>query len=118
MLLTVHTHIFIYIIGAGSWFVQRKLAVQASVQNEIGLSKQSENISFDSCLLLNISQCKVAEKNKIYVVTVYNPLSQPATHVVSVPSANATYKVYNSEGKNEFPISVCFLFSNLVCHIT
>lgn len=74
-----------------------KLAAQSSVQNEIS-SKRSEKVSFDSCLLLNISQCEVAEKNSKFVVTVYNPLSQPASHVVRVPCDNTTYKVYNSEG--------------------
>lgn len=75
----------------------KKLMAQSTVTNEIS-SKRSQKVSFDSCLLLNISQCEITEKNKKFVVTVYNPLTQPITHIVRVPVDNATYNVYNSEG--------------------
>ena len=92
------------------FFVQRKLTgTQPYEQNEIN-SRRSDKISFDSCLLLNISQCEVAEQNKKFVVTVYNPLSQPVTHVIRIPAHdNTTFKVYNSEGKQKFHATIVML---------
>lgn len=78
--------------------LKKLTGTQPYEQNEIN-SRRSDKISFDSCLLLNISQCEVAEQNKKFVVTVYNPLSQPVTHVIRIPAHdNTTFKVYNSEG--------------------
>lgn len=43
------------------------------------------SVKIESCLLLNISSCPITEKNPGFVVTVYNPLSRPVTHLVRVP---------------------------------
>lgn len=54
---------------------------------------------FNSCLLLNVSQCNVSEKANTFVVTLYNPLSQPVTHHVRLPVTEIAYSVKDPAGK-------------------
>lgn len=57
--------------------------------------------NFQSCLLMNISQCHWTENgfNDALSITVYNPLSRPVSHYVRIPlSGNSNYKLFNSDG--------------------
>ncbi|XP_033226250.1 lysosomal alpha-mannosidase-like [Belonocnema kinseyi] len=62
--------------------------------------KSSSKLSpeFHSCLLLNISACYDTENNKNFVVTLYNPTSQPLKTYVRIPVSNTGYTVKNYLG--------------------
>ncbi|XP_003426403.2 lysosomal alpha-mannosidase isoform X2 [Nasonia vitripennis] len=53
---------------------------------------------FHSCLLLNISSCAPSSDNSKFVVTVYNPTSQPLTTYVRVPVEGQTFGVRDFTG--------------------
>ncbi|KRT79199.1 glycoside hydrolase [Oryctes borbonicus] len=55
-------------------------------------------VNFQSCLLANISQCKITEASKKFVVTVYNPLSRNVTHYVRLPVTGTAYSVLDYNG--------------------
>lgn len=52
-------------------------------------ARDDDLVPFQSCLLLNQSQCEVSEKHERFVVTIYNPLSQKASKFVRVPVPQA-----------------------------
>ncbi|XP_067625390.1 lysosomal alpha-mannosidase [Eurosta solidaginis] len=57
------------------------------------------NGEFVSCLQLNISVCDFTQNGADgIVVTLYNPLAQPASQYVRVPVKNESYVVTDSEG--------------------
>ncbi|XP_076264017.1 lysosomal alpha-mannosidase-like [Rhynchophorus ferrugineus] len=68
----------------------------------------NSNKQFTSCLLANISECRISEKAETFVVTLYNPLSRPVSKVVRLPVLGESYSItdYNGETvKSElFPI--------------
>ncbi|KAI4469648.1 alpha-mannosidase [Holotrichia oblita] len=55
-------------------------------------------LNFQSCLLANISECKITEESDKFVVTVYNPLSRNVTHYVRLPVTGTAYKVLDYNG--------------------
>ncbi|XP_051165376.1 lysosomal alpha-mannosidase [Leptopilina boulardi] len=61
------------------------------------MMKKDENtekkVEFHSCLQLNISSCEHTENNKNFVVTLYNPGSQPLSTYVRLPVKGASYRV-------------------------
>ena len=46
---------------------------------------------FESCRLLNISQCHITEKSENFVVTVYNPLPHSTFQMIRVPVTSEHY---------------------------
>ncbi|XP_068085072.1 lysosomal alpha-mannosidase [Anabrus simplex] len=58
----------------------------------------SHHFTIDSCFLRNISQCIVAEKSNVFVVTVYNPMSSPTTLHVRLPVRGKEYSVQDHNG--------------------
>ncbi|XP_011498322.1 PREDICTED: lysosomal alpha-mannosidase [Ceratosolen solmsi marchali] len=58
-----------------------------------------EPATFHSCLLLNISSCEHTTHNTTFVVTLYNPTSQPLTTYVRLPVQDHFYQVLDHSGK-------------------
>ena len=56
-------------------------------------TESKETLEFHSCLLINISSCEYTENNIKFVVTLYNPSSQPLTTYVRLPVKGTTYRV-------------------------
>ncbi|XP_057335979.1 lysosomal alpha-mannosidase-like [Microplitis mediator] len=54
---------------------------------------QAPEIEFKSCLLLNISSCVFSETSGNFVLTLYNPTSQPMSTYVRVPVNGNNYNV-------------------------
>lgn len=51
------------------------------------------------CPLLNISSCPVTETTDTFLVTTYNPLAKPRSHLVRVPvPAGSAYNVTDPSG--------------------
>lgn len=69
-------------------------------------------IPFTSCPLLNISQCEWSENQDSFVVTIYNPLSKPATKFVKVPVTSSNYSVRGPTGIKLLFIFFCLGFPN------
>ncbi|XP_033226476.1 lysosomal alpha-mannosidase-like [Belonocnema kinseyi] len=61
-------------------------------------SEKTESLEFYSCPLLNISSCQHTEVNKNFVVTVYNPTSQPLRTFVRLPVTGKSYQVLDYIG--------------------
>ncbi|XP_033225889.1 lysosomal alpha-mannosidase-like [Belonocnema kinseyi] len=59
---------------------------------------KTEYPEFFSCPLLNISSCEYTENSKNFVVTVYNPTSQPLSSYVRLPVNGTSYRVKNHKG--------------------
>nr|XP_023026878.1 lysosomal alpha-mannosidase-like isoform X2 [Leptinotarsa decemlineata] len=55
-------------------------------------------IPFETCPLLNVSQCGFTEKNNGFVVTVYNPLSRPVSKHIRIPIRGDHYVVIDPKG--------------------
>ncbi|XP_017786052.1 PREDICTED: lysosomal alpha-mannosidase isoform X1 [Nicrophorus vespilloides] len=72
------------------------IVVEEALNRLITNRKESE-LKFDSCPLLNVSQCDSTENHKTFVVTIYNPLSRNVTKYVRLPVKGSAYKVQNSE---------------------
>jgi lysosomal alpha-mannosidase len=53
---------------------------------------------FHSCFLLNISVCLHSTDNDKFVVTLYNPTSQPLTTFVRLPVQEQAYSVRDYTG--------------------
>ncbi|CAB3374915.1 Hypothetical predicted protein [Cloeon dipterum] len=54
---------------------------------------EAPTVNYESCLLLNVSQCEISESNDRFVVTLYNPLAQEASTYVRLPVQNFKYTV-------------------------
>ncbi|XP_058798007.1 lysosomal alpha-mannosidase-like isoform X1 [Phymastichus coffea] len=66
------------------------------------MSKNNTNnnkLVLHSCLLFNISSCEYTSANSKFVVTVYNPTSQPLNTYVRVPVQQLQYSVKDFNGK-------------------
>ncbi|GLV45786.1 Lysosomal alpha-mannosidase II [Carabus blaptoides fortunei] len=57
--------------------------------------------NFQSCLLLNISQCELTENDDTFIVNVYNPLSRPVSKYVRLPVTKRGHNVINEEGNRQ-----------------
>ncbi|XP_062548695.1 lysosomal alpha-mannosidase-like [Armigeres subalbatus] len=55
-------------------------------------------LKFESCNLLNISQCEVSETKENFVVTLYNPLAQANYKYVRLPVTGNSYVVKDHQG--------------------
>lgn len=62
-------------------------------------SEKKNTVDFHSCLQLNISSCEHTENNKNFVVTLYNPTSQPLSTYVRLPVKGSSYRVKDYLGK-------------------
>ncbi|CAH1973774.1 unnamed protein product [Acanthoscelides obtectus] len=60
---------------------------------------QPARIEFNTCPLLNVSQCELTESKDPFVVTVYNPLSRPVTKFVRLPVTGTSYSVKGPDGE-------------------
>ncbi|XP_063975684.1 lysosomal alpha-mannosidase-like [Diachasmimorpha longicaudata] len=54
--------------------------------------------AFKSCLLLNISACEPTENSTIFILTLYNPQSQPTSTYVRLPVVGKGYSVKDHLG--------------------
>ena len=50
------------------------------------------------CSMLNVSQCWTTERNEPFIVTLYNPLALPSTHIVRLPVVDGSYTVTDHHG--------------------
>lgn len=64
----------------------------------MGASEDDERLMYESCLLLNISECAVSTESSRFIVTVYNPLNRPVDHYVRFPIADMEYTVQEKNG--------------------
>ncbi|XP_015589369.1 lysosomal alpha-mannosidase isoform X1 [Cephus cinctus] len=64
-------------------------------------NENSSPVQFHSCLELNISSCTYTEENTNFVVTLYNPQSQPVTTYVRLPVQGQSYSVKDSTGTEQ-----------------
>ncbi|XP_033225887.1 lysosomal alpha-mannosidase-like [Belonocnema kinseyi] len=64
-------------------------------------SESQDSLEFYSCPLLNISSCEHTEINKNFVVTVYNPTSQPLKTFIRLPVKENSYQVTDYADGNE-----------------
>ncbi|XP_071568794.1 lysosomal alpha-mannosidase-like isoform X1 [Temnothorax nylanderi] len=55
----------------------------------------SETFKIFTCLELNISSCAFSEKNDVFAVVVYNPLSRPVSTYVRIPVQGNSYVVHS-----------------------
>lgn len=53
----------------------------------------SHKFEFESCLLLNISECAIPERKESFIVTVFNVLPYSTNQYVRVPVSSENYKV-------------------------
>nr|CAI5853429.1 unnamed protein product [Callosobruchus analis] len=60
----------------------------------------SDTIQFNTCPLLNVSQCHFTESRDTFVVTVYNPLSRPVSKFVRLPVTGTSYSVKGPDGQH------------------
>ncbi|EAT42738.1 AAEL005749-PA [Aedes aegypti] len=58
----------------------------------------NNNVKFESCHLLNISQCEISETKENFVVTLYNPLAQANYQYVRLPVTGNSYVVKDHQG--------------------
>ncbi|KAJ4433199.1 hypothetical protein ANN_15456 [Periplaneta americana] len=66
------------------------------------LSDGSTKVEVHNCLELNVSKCDVSENGgDRFVVTVYNPISHPVSHVVRFPVKSGTYTVQDPSGAEQ-----------------
>lgn len=56
------------------------------------------SIKFESCHLLNISQCEISETKENFVVTLYNPLAHVNNQYVRLPVSGNCYAVRDHTG--------------------
>ncbi|XP_044001802.1 lysosomal alpha-mannosidase-like isoform X1 [Aphidius gifuensis] len=61
-------------------------------------SNTYEDTKFYSCLLLNTSTCTVSEDSKKFVVTLYNPQSNPVSSYIRIPVNGKSYIVNDHTG--------------------
>lgn len=66
---------------------------------------ESPNITLTPCPLVNISQCHYTETQKLFVVTVYNPLSRPVDKILRIPIKGNSYGVNDSQGY-KYPVQL------------
>ena len=59
----------------------------------------SHELNFHSCQLLNVSVCEHSTNNKRFVVTIYNPSSQPINTFIRVPVTGSLYSVIDFSGQ-------------------
>lgn len=52
-----------------------------------------QHFEFDSCHLLNISQCEISQSGHKFMVTVYNPLAHATFQPVRIPVPHSNYRV-------------------------
>ncbi|XP_014218055.1 lysosomal alpha-mannosidase isoform X2 [Copidosoma floridanum] len=75
-------------------------SIASKAINKWAMKKQPKReAEFNTCLLLNISSCEHSSENKKFVVTVYNPTSQPLATFVRLPVQGASYAVRDHTGK-------------------
>lgn len=55
-------------------------------------------LSFNNCLLSNISSCPQTETLDTFLVTVYNPLSRPVSKYIRLPVTGTAYNVTDPDG--------------------
>lgn len=61
--------------------------------------KKGPSINYESCLKLNVSECRISEENDNFILTVYNPSSQFVNHYVRIPIIQNNYVVRDGDGK-------------------
>ncbi|XP_060520627.1 lysosomal alpha-mannosidase-like isoform X2 [Cylas formicarius] len=70
---------------------------------------RSSNMKFETCPLLNVSQCAATELEDVLIITVYNPLSRNVSKHVRLPIIDGSYTIRDPEGNflvtQEIPIS-------------
>ncbi|KAI4469630.1 alpha-mannosidase [Holotrichia oblita] len=86
--------------GYGSYATSRRNHCKLVSINPTQQNPQLDvpELNFQSCLLANISECKITEESDKFVVTVYNPLSRNVTHYVRLPVTGTAYKVLDYNG--------------------
>ncbi|XP_058821191.1 lysosomal alpha-mannosidase-like isoform X3 [Topomyia yanbarensis] len=62
------------------------------------MTKTTTDMKFESCHLLNISQCAVSETKETFVVTLYNPMGHSTYQYARLPVNGNNYVVRNSQG--------------------
>ncbi|XP_029158276.1 lysosomal alpha-mannosidase isoform X1 [Nylanderia fulva] len=67
------------------------------------LNSSTPSFQIFTCLELNISSCAFSEKNNVFVVAVYNPLSRPVSTYVRLPVKDNSYSVLSSIGQSITP---------------
>ncbi|KAL1516872.1 hypothetical protein ABEB36_000710 [Hypothenemus hampei] len=80
-----------------------EIITQAAIiklSNQTDNIKINENTTFNSCQLLNISQCSYSENYKKFAVTIYNPLSRSVDKLVRVPVLGNSYSVIDSKNNS------------------
>lgn len=55
-------------------------------------------LSFNHCLLTNVSSCYFTETLDTFLVTVYNPLSRPVSKYIRLPVTGTSYTVKDPDG--------------------
>lgn len=55
-------------------------------------------LSFNNCLLTNVSSCSLTETLDTFLVTVYNPLSRPVSKYIRLPVTGTSYTVKDPSG--------------------
>ncbi|XP_074026193.1 lysosomal alpha-mannosidase isoform X2 [Leptinotarsa decemlineata] len=63
-----------------------------------------ERLNLSSCLLSNISICKVSQDSDQFVVVVYNPLAWNVTHYVRLPMDDRTFEIRGPNGIEVFDL--------------
>lgn len=56
-------------------------------------------LTFNNCLLTNVSSCPHTEILDTFLVTVYNPLSRPVSKYVRLPVTGTAYTVTDPDGR-------------------
>ncbi|KAL0274521.1 UNVERIFIED_CONTAM: hypothetical protein PYX00_002621 [Menopon gallinae] len=72
--------------------------VNRALKRLMGATEDDERLMYESCLLLNISECTVSTESSRFVVTVYNPLNRPVHHYVRFPIGETEYTVQDPSG--------------------
>ncbi|XP_044592334.1 lysosomal alpha-mannosidase isoform X2 [Cotesia glomerata] len=72
--------------------------VSKAVSKMLKINPQAPDAEFHSCLLLNISSCVFTESSGNFVVTLYNPASQPMSNYIRVPVNGNAFKVVDNSG--------------------
>ncbi|XP_074108776.1 lysosomal alpha-mannosidase II isoform X1 [Cotesia typhae] len=72
--------------------------VSKAVSQIVKKNPQIPDVEFHSCLLLNISSCVFTESFGNFVVTLYNPASQPTSIYIRVPVTGNAYNVSDNSG--------------------
>ncbi|XP_064486657.1 lysosomal alpha-mannosidase-like isoform X2 [Ornithodoros turicata] len=80
---------------------QCEVAMKASLSFLLSSSKTNPNpIPFTFCHNLNISQCRFTEKNREFIVLVYNPMSRAENVTLRFPISSKNVSITDVDGGN------------------